>query len=169
MSSVLSSLVSYLILKNVILLLQKSILIFSCSLACYKTHKETCAGPAKKNPDDETNTAVSAPASASLTNELLSVGANLKYIEKKTSDLATANLRPEGLDLNEIASDFVPQEKLQLLGDSDKLKNLLSNKHLRNLMVDVNEQDVHVDKKMEKLMQEPLFQEFSNVCLNILQ
>lgn len=36
-------------------------------------------------------------------------------------------------------------------------------------MVDVNEHDVHVDKKMEKLMQEPLFQEFSDVCLNLLK
>ncbi len=36
-------------------------------------------------------------------------------------------------------------------------------------MIDINQQDGDVNKKMETLMKEPLFQEFSEVCLNLLK
>ena len=36
-------------------------------------------------------------------------------------------------------------------------------------MVDLNNQDKDIDKKMETLMQEPLFQEFNEVCLSLIQ
>lgn len=41
----------------------------------------------------------------------------MKDIEKRTSEVASANHEIKGLELNEVASDFVPQEKLQLLGN----------------------------------------------------
>ena len=61
----------------------------------------------------------------------------------------------------------VPLEKLQLLGQSEKLKELLTNKHLRNFLAFLDSSD---DKAMlmRKAMREPLFLEFVDVCLETM-
>ena len=59
--------------------------------------------------------------------------------------------------------------KKKSLGDSEELKSILLNKHLRELLTDLNEHDSDIDKKIEQAMQEPLFQEFSDACLKIVQ
>ena len=61
----------------------------------------------------------------------------------------------------------VPLEKLQLLGKSEKMKELLSNKHLRDFLTFLDSSE---DKAMlmRKAMREPLFLEFVDVCLETM-
>ena len=75
------------------------------------------------------------------------------------------------LAINDLESDFVSKEKLKLLENSIELKQILHNRHLRELLINLNNSTdtENIDEKMEKAMQEPLFQEFSDVCLKIVQ
>ncbi len=52
---------------------------------------------------------------------------------------------------------------------SDQLKTILANKHLRELLVNLNQHDDNIDEKIQQAMQEPLFQEFADACLKIVQ
>ncbi|MCJ8748564.1 hypothetical protein PDJAM_G00166160 [Pangasius djambal] len=65
-------------------------------------------------------------------------------------------------------SDRVPLQKLQLLGESKDLMNLLQNPHLRNLMLTVDSAE-DKSKAVKKAMQEPLFVELANQCLQIIE
>ncbi|KAF7688628.1 zinc finger HIT domain-containing protein 3 isoform X1 [Silurus meridionalis] len=65
-------------------------------------------------------------------------------------------------------SDQIPLQKLQLLGESDKLMTMLQNPHLRNLMQTVDSAE-DKSKAMKKAMQEPLFVELANQCLQIIE
>ncbi|KAM6372746.1 zinc finger HIT domain-containing protein 3 isoform 2-T2 [Pluvialis apricaria] len=64
--------------------------------------------------------------------------------------------------------DRVPLQKLQLLGESEELRGLLLNPHLRQLLLTVDQAE---DKSslMKKYMQEPLFVEFADCCLRIVE
>ncbi|NWI45792.1 ZNHI3 protein, partial [Picathartes gymnocephalus] len=64
--------------------------------------------------------------------------------------------------------DRVPLEKLKLLGESEELRDLLLNPHLRQLLLTM---DQARDKSslMRKFMQEPLFVEFADCCLSIVE
>ncbi|KAM4619739.1 zinc finger HIT domain-containing protein 3 [Polymixia lowei] len=64
--------------------------------------------------------------------------------------------------------DKVPLQRLQLLGESEGLRNLLCNPHLRQLMRAIDNADAKEDV-MKAAMQEPLFVEFSNQCLKIVE
>ena len=61
----------------------------------------------------------------------------------------------------------VPLDKLQLLSKSEKLKSLLSNKHLCDFLQFLDSSE---DKAMlmRKAMREPLFVEFVDVCLETI-
>lgn len=75
------------------------------------------------------------------------------------------------LEIKDIESDFVSKEKLKLLENSIDLKKILENRHLRELLINLNNSTdcTNIDEKMEKAMQEPLFQEFGDACLKIVQ
>ncbi|KAL9918090.1 zinc finger HIT domain-containing protein 3 [Glossina fuscipes fuscipes] len=64
--------------------------------------------------------------------------------------------------------DTVAPEKLQQLAHSEGLKNLLYNPHLRNFLKAI---DVAPNawKAMQAAMQEPLFIEFADECLKIVE
>ncbi|NWW78786.1 ZNHI3 protein, partial [Climacteris rufus] len=64
--------------------------------------------------------------------------------------------------------DRVPLQKLKLLGESEELKDLLLNPHLRQLLLTIDQAE---DKSslMRKFMQEPLFVEFADCCLRIVE
>ncbi|XP_067629865.1 zinc finger HIT domain-containing protein 3 isoform X2 [Eurosta solidaginis] len=64
--------------------------------------------------------------------------------------------------------DTVPRIKMELLKNSKELHNLLYNKHMRHLLTEI---DVAPDawKAMKAAMQEPLFLEFANECLKIVE
>ncbi|NXY83320.1 ZNHI3 protein, partial [Alcedo cyanopectus] len=64
--------------------------------------------------------------------------------------------------------DRVPLQRLKLLGESEELRSLLLNPHLRQLLLTVDQAE---DKSslMKKYMQEPLFVEFADCCLRIVE
>ncbi|NWT54615.1 ZNHI3 protein, partial [Erythrocercus mccallii] len=64
--------------------------------------------------------------------------------------------------------DRVPLQKLKLLGESQELKDLLLNPHLRQLLLTLDQAQ---DKSslLRRLMQEPLFVEFADCCLSIVE
>ncbi|NXU12210.1 ZNHI3 protein, partial [Pardalotus punctatus] len=64
--------------------------------------------------------------------------------------------------------DRVPLQKLKLLGESEELRDLLLNPHLRQLLLTIDQAQ---DKSslMRKFMQEPLFVEFADCCLRIVE
>lgn len=64
-------------------------------------------------------------------------------------------------------SDAVPLQKLMQLGKSEELKDLLLNTHLRKLLVTID-QTKNKDDALKKFMQEPLFVEFSDKCLSLV-
>ncbi|NXM53521.1 ZNHI3 protein, partial [Illadopsis cleaveri] len=64
--------------------------------------------------------------------------------------------------------DRVPLQKLQLLGESEQLRDLLLNPHLRQLLLSI-ERARDKGSLLRKLMQEPLFVEFADCCLAIVE
>ncbi|KAG5684006.1 hypothetical protein PVAND_013259 [Polypedilum vanderplanki] len=81
-----------------------------------------------------------------------------KYIEDKI---------PEKINLFETI-DTVSQQKLEELANSEKIKQLLLNPHLRKFLKDVNN-DRNSWKAMKVAMTEPLFLEFADECLKIVE
>jgi zinc finger HIT domain-containing protein 3 len=64
--------------------------------------------------------------------------------------------------------DTVAPEKLDELENSEKLKDLLKNPHLRSFLTDIN--SAHNSwNAMRLAMMEPIFLEFANECLNIVE
>jgi len=64
--------------------------------------------------------------------------------------------------------DTVPLEKLELLGSSGELKGLLRNPHLQNFLKTIDSSD-NPQRLMRKAMHEPLFVEFVDECLKVLE
>ncbi|XP_037543364.1 zinc finger HIT domain-containing protein 3 isoform X2 [Nematolebias whitei] len=111
-----------------------------CSLGCYKKHKDLCA------PDEK-------PAS-------LNPGS-------KDAD------NPEAWSVHDLLQeadiiDKVPLQRLQLLGQSKELRDLLCNPHLRRLLRSVDSAESKAEA-MKAAMQEPLFVEFSDQCLTVVE
>ncbi|XP_028277852.1 zinc finger HIT domain-containing protein 3 [Parambassis ranga] len=114
-----------------------------CSLGCYKRHKDACVPaeqPASHKPEPK-------DVSCTVSGEPWTV-----------EDI---------LHEDEII-DKVPLQRLQLLGQSKELRDLLCNPHLRQLLrlIDGAENKA---KAMKAAMQEPLFVEFSDQCLKIVE
>lgn len=59
-------------------------------------------------------------------------------------------------------------QNLKSLGESAALRSLLLKPHLRQLMVDLNQADDKA-KLMQACMQKPLFVEFEDCCLSIVE
>ncbi|CAK6971823.1 zinc finger HIT domain-containing protein 3 [Scomber scombrus] len=113
-----------------------------CSLGCYKRHKDTCL-PAQQLPP----TAEASEVKPALNAEPWSV---------------------EDLLHEDDVTDKVPLQRLQLLGQSKELRDLLCNPHLRQLLQSIDSSDTK-DNAMRAAMQEPLFGEFSDQCLKIVE
>ncbi|XP_030751792.1 zinc finger HIT domain-containing protein 3 [Sitophilus oryzae] len=64
--------------------------------------------------------------------------------------------------------DEVSADRLQLLKNSDEVKNLLSNPHLRDLLVTIDEAD-NAEQIMQKAMLEPIFVEFADACIKAVE
>ncbi|KAJ6647518.1 Zinc finger HIT domain-containing protein 3 [Pseudolycoriella hygida] len=64
--------------------------------------------------------------------------------------------------------DTVDPEKLLQLRNSEKLKDLLRNPHLREYLVQLDKSP-NAWKAMKIAMLEPLFIEFADECLNIVE
>ncbi|XP_030217351.1 zinc finger HIT domain-containing protein 3 isoform X1 [Gadus morhua] len=110
-----------------------------CSLGCYKTHKDSCIRVERPAPvTPETNTDVEPW--------------NVDDILQKEEDYI----------------DKVPLQKLQLLSQSEELRGLLRNPHLRQLLRSIDSA-ANKDEMMKAAMQEPLFVEFSDECLKVVE
>ncbi|KAM8900366.1 zinc finger HIT domain-containing protein 3 isoform 2-T2 [Spinachia spinachia] len=112
----------------------------SCSLGCYKTHKEGCLPveqPAPIHPE-------------------------------ATDYFNTETWSVEDLLHEENIIDKVPLQRLKLLGQSKELRDVLCNPHLRELLRSIDSADSKADA-MKAAMQEPLFVEFSDRCLKIVE
>ncbi|KAM8742320.1 zinc finger HIT domain-containing protein 3 [Acanthopagrus schlegelii] len=112
-----------------------------CSLGCYKRHKDSCVPFEQAAPID-------APQDKDVFN---------------TDQWTVDDL----LDKDDI-TDKVPLERLQMLGQSKELRDLLCNPHLRQLLRSVDGADNKYDA-MKAAMQEPLFVEFSDQCLKTVE
>ncbi|XP_064425017.1 zinc finger HIT domain-containing protein 3 isoform X2 [Latimeria chalumnae] len=120
-----------------------------CSVPCCKKHKESCI------PSEE-------PVPATVT---LHVSPSLRGVvqaENQGNSRSVDNLLDEDEE-----SDRVCPQKLKLL-ESEDLKDLLCNPHLRQLLLSIDQAE---DKAsvMKVTMQEPLFVEFADQCLKIVE
>jgi len=106
--------------------------IFYCSLACFKTHKDTCTPPVENNEEAEINPDEDDEAFLFQT------------------------------------QDTVPLESLKLLSKSEKLKSLLENPHLREFLTALDSSE-EKGRLMRKAMKEPLFIEFVDSCLEVIE
>ena len=119
--------------------------ILYCSLACYKVHKEattTATGDCGSKEEDDR------PEEG--------------FILDPTAE---EGVLPGGYKFT--TADTVPVEKLQLLGGSEKLKELLRNQHLREFLATLDKSE-EKGRLMRKAMREPLFLEFVDCCLEAI-
>lgn len=118
-----------------------------CSVNCFRKHREQC--------NTET-----------------------RLVEEKTPAFTAEAIKPEeNKDDDESVADFlnsdeeqdrVSLQNLKNLGESAALRSLLLNPHLRQLMVTLDQGDDKA-KLMRACMQEPLFVEFADCCLSIVE
>ncbi|XP_045447938.1 zinc finger HIT domain-containing protein 3 [Melitaea cinxia] len=64
--------------------------------------------------------------------------------------------------------DTVPSEKLKQLEQSTELRNCLKNPHVRKIL-EILDSSAHPDLLISEYMQEPIFTEFVDACLNVVQ
>ncbi|XP_061868375.1 zinc finger HIT domain-containing protein 3 [Colius striatus] len=116
-----------------------------CSVPCCRTHRERCTPEPKREQER--------PAAA----QALPGGQQ-----------ADGPWSVEDILTEDDEQDRVPLQKLELLGESEELRALLLNPHLRQLLLTVDQAE---DKSslMKKYMQEPLFVEFADCCLRIVE
>ncbi|MXQ84478.1 zinc finger HIT domain-containing protein 3 isoform X2 [Bos indicus] len=122
-----------------------------CSLPCFRKHKEQCrpaAGPVEK----KIRSALTAKTKKPVENE---------------GSLDDDDSVADFLNSDE-EEDRVSLQNLKNLGESAALRSLLLNPHLRQLMVDLDQADDKA-KLMRACMQEPLFVEFADCCLSIVE
>ncbi|XP_041979211.1 zinc finger HIT domain-containing protein 3 isoform X2 [Aricia agestis] len=62
----------------------------------------------------------------------------------------------------------VPIEKLKSLENSKELQECISNPHVREIL-QLLDKSPHPDKLMQEYMQEPIFTEFVDACLKVVQ
>uniref|UniRef100_A0A3Q3JUP1 Zinc finger HIT domain-containing protein 3 n=1 Tax=Monopterus albus TaxID=43700 RepID=A0A3Q3JUP1_MONAL len=111
-----------------------------CSLGCYKRHKDTCLPVEQPTPT----------------------------VHQAKGAVSTEPWPVEDLLNEDNITDKVPLQRLQLLGQSKELRDLLCNPHLRQLLRSIDSADSKEDA-MKAAMQEPLFVEFSDQCLKIVE
>ncbi|XP_071850215.1 zinc finger HIT domain-containing protein 3-like isoform X2 [Apostichopus japonicus] len=64
--------------------------------------------------------------------------------------------------------DRLSKDKLDLLADSDKIKMLLTNPHLRQMLTFIDSSE-DKEQGMENAMKEPIFVEFADACLALVE
>ncbi|XP_062072264.1 zinc finger HIT domain-containing protein 3 isoform X2 [Lepus europaeus] len=99
-------------------------------------------------------------------------------VEKKRSAVSAKTTKPvENQGNDDSVADFlnsdeeedrVSLQNLRNLGESATLRSLLLNPHLRQLIISLDQGDDKA-KLMRDYMQEPLFVEFADCCLRIVE
>lgn len=125
-------------------------LIVKCQICCDEDSKYTCPNCLKKY--------------CSLVCYKLHKEQAVCVKEEVISEIETLQKQNNlGLEENELLSE----NTLALLKGSADLKTILNNHHLRKLLENLNKSK-NVKKEIEKCMQEPIFVEFANNCLDII-
>ncbi|NXF95939.1 ZNHI3 protein, partial [Eubucco bourcierii] len=121
-----------------------------CSVPCCRTHKEGCTPEPQRG------------------QERAAAGQGLLGEPNRAGHLAGSPWSVEDILTEDDEQDRVPLQKLKLLGESEELQGLLLNPHLRQLLLTLDQAE---DKSslMKKYMQEPLFVEFADFCLRIVE
>ncbi|XP_076210366.1 zinc finger HIT domain-containing protein 3 [Aptenodytes patagonicus] len=121
-----------------------------CSVPCCRTHKERCTPEPKRERE------------RSAAGQVFPGGPN------RAGQHADSAWSVEDILTEDDEQDRVPLQKLKLLGESEELRGLLLNPHLRQLLLTIDQAE---DKSslMKKYMQEPLFVEFADCCLRIVE
>ncbi|XP_050307606.1 zinc finger HIT domain-containing protein 3 [Anthonomus grandis grandis] len=65
-------------------------------------------------------------------------------------------------------AEEVSAERLQLLKNSDEVKQLLTNPHLRDLLVTIDKAE-NAEQIVQKAMLEPIFVEFADACIKAVE
>lgn len=78
-----------------------------------------------------------------------------------------SNISSSDQDLDELG-DRVSNDLLDKLEENEKLKELLYNKHLREYLLELNNHK-NPERAMENAMREPIFVEFANECLKVVE
>ncbi|XP_046355985.2 zinc finger HIT domain-containing protein 3-like [Haliotis rufescens] len=115
-----------------------------CSVQCYKQHKETCVTKDASRKDSGSET---------LEKERIQE-------QKEEGELSDVEL--------ETTEDKVERHLLEKLEESGELKTLLQNPHLRVMMSALVGAD-NPGKLMEDAMKEPIFTEFADECLKVVE
>ncbi|XP_031985434.1 zinc finger HIT domain-containing protein 3 [Corvus moneduloides] len=113
-----------------------------CSVPCCRTHRERCA------PDSPRERAAAGHG--------------------PSPGPAHGPWSVEDILGEEDEQDRVPLQKLKLLGESEELRGLLLNPHLRRLLLTIDQAQDR-SSLMRRFMQEPLFVEFADCCLRIVE
>ncbi|XP_074869646.1 zinc finger HIT domain-containing protein 3 [Carettochelys insculpta] len=121
-----------------------------CSVPCCKKHKEQC----EPRQDQVIKTRITDTSSSFR---------RVKSLEDEGSRWSVEDILTEDDE-----GDRVPLQKLKLLGESKELRSLLLNPHLQHLLLTVDEAK-EKDLLMKRYMQEPLFVEFADCCLRIVE
>uniref|UniRef100_A0A6M2DP67 Zinc finger HIT domain-containing protein 3 n=1 Tax=Xenopsylla cheopis TaxID=163159 RepID=A0A6M2DP67_XENCH len=84
-------------------------------------------------------------------------------------DVANSEIKNKAIDDYMFPTeDTVPRQTLKLLDSDETLRNLLKNHHLRNLLASINNSE-RPAKAISEAMKIPLFVEFSDACLKIVE
>ncbi|KAJ1071856.1 hypothetical protein K5549_002148 [Capra hircus] len=129
-----------------------------CSLPCFRKHKEQCK-PATGPVEKKIRSALTAVTQKPVENEDRA-GA---IVSRDDDDDSVADF----LNSDE-EEDRVSLQTLKNLGESAALRSLLLNPHLRRLMVDLDQAGDKAEL-MRACMREPLFVEFADCCLRIVE
>nr|XP_025962048.1 zinc finger HIT domain-containing protein 3 [Dromaius novaehollandiae] len=121
-----------------------------CSVPCCRTHRERCAPERDRDRDRE---AAAEPPRCGSSAAPPPSGSPWSVADILTED---------------DEQDRVPLQKLKLLGESEELRGLLLNPHLRQLLLTIDQAE-EKNSLMKKYMQEPLFVEFADCCLRIVE
>ncbi|XP_037081131.1 zinc finger HIT domain-containing protein 3-like isoform X2 [Pollicipes pollicipes] len=86
----------------------------------------------------------------------------------EANEVTTADKTDQRVKWDESTDHMVTREALGWLGESRSLRRLLANEHLRQLVRLADTTD-EPDRVMRELMLEPLFVEFTDECLRVVE
>lgn len=124
------------------------VLIISCSLNCWKTHKET---PCERDPVPGENDSTPEP--------------HMTYFATKDT-VPAAELERLRREIESWRSHLY--YTFRISGSCPELKDLLRNAHLRDLLKEVDSAD-NAWRAISAAMTEPLFLEFADAVLKVLE
>ncbi|XP_066248437.1 zinc finger HIT domain-containing protein 3 [Euwallacea similis] len=83
---------------------------------------------------------------------------------QKEDPVATVEMPKETLR----SPEEISAERLYLLKNSEEVKNLLTNPHLRDLLVTIDNAE-NAEEVVQKAMLEPIFVEFADACIKAVE